>query len=200
MTSPPTAETLTSPLRTDADVLARIEQLIAPADRVRQSLWLFFLDQDQAQLPVVMPIADVPDDPDPELVGNLCWTIAEALGGSGPAGSVVITLTHPGPASPGDADRTWHTRLRDGAAAHDAHVRMMCLATPEGVAPLSLSSATGAVFCEPKPRSAYDERNAASTPASPARTPASPARPSAPTVSRGTGSRTQAASTGTAPT
>lgn len=137
MSTHPGTTMLTSPLRTDADVLARIAQLIAPADRERRSLWLFFLDRDQAQLPVVMPIADVPDDPDPELVGNLCWTIAEALGKGGPASSVVIALTHPGPASPGAADRAWHSRLRDGAAAHDAHVRMMCLATPEGVAPLS---------------------------------------------------------------
>jgi hypothetical protein len=125
------------PVRTDPEVRDRVKQLIEPYVRLRHSLWLFFLDGNDVQLPVVVPINDVPDDPEPELVGNLCWIIAEVLGENEPEGSVVITLTRPGPAVPDDADRIWHDRLRDGAAAHSARIRMMCLATPDGVVPLT---------------------------------------------------------------
>lgn len=125
------------PVHTDSEVRERVEQLIEPKVRLRHSLWLFFLDANDVQLPVIVPIDDVPDDPDPELVRNLCWIIAEVLGENEPDGSVVITLTRPGPAVPDGADQIWRERLRDGAAAHSACVRMMCLATPDGVVPLT---------------------------------------------------------------
>jgi hypothetical protein len=136
MTTPPSTATLSRPLRTDTDILTRIEQLIDPIDRVRPGLWLFFLDQNQAQLPVVVPIEDIPDDPEPQLVGNLCWTVAQVMGYGLPADSLVIARTRPGPATPDETDRTWYIRLRDAAALHGAPVRMICLATPEGVLPL----------------------------------------------------------------
>jgi hypothetical protein len=109
-------------------------------DLQRHSLWLFFLDRDDVQSPVIVPVEDVPDDPEPELVGNLCWIIAEVLGDTEPEGSVVITRTRPGRAEPDVHDRIWHGRLRDGAATHSARIRMMCLATPEGVLPLTSDS------------------------------------------------------------
>jgi hypothetical protein len=133
MTTPPQL----APLHTDADVLRRVDQLIEPDARLRQTLWLFFLDRNQQQLPVVVPIDDVPDDPDPELVGSLCFIIAEVLGDAEPKGSVVLVLTRPGAAAPGYADRTWRDRLKDAADEHGARIRMMCLATPDGVVPLT---------------------------------------------------------------
>jgi hypothetical protein len=128
-------DTPPQPVHTDPEVRKRVEQLIEPGVRLRHSLWLFFLDGNDVQLPVIVPIDDVPDDPDPELVGNLCWIIAEVLGDN--EGSVVITLTRPGPAVTDGPDRVWHDRLRDAAAAHSARIRMMCLATPDGVVPLT---------------------------------------------------------------
>lgn len=133
MTTPPEL----APLHTDADVLRRVDQLIEPDARLRQTLWLFFLDRNQQQLPVVVPIDDVPDDPDPELVGSLCFIIAEVLGDAEPEGSVVLVLTRPGAVTPGHADRTWRDRLKDAAAEHGARIRMICLATPDGAVPLT---------------------------------------------------------------
>jgi hypothetical protein len=133
MTTPPEL----APLHTDADVLRRVDQLIQPDARLRETLWLFFLDRNQQQLPVVVPIDDVPDDPEPELVGNLCCIVSEVLGDSEPEGSVVFVLTRPGPMTPDYADRTWRDRLRDAAAAHGTRIRMMCLATPGGVVTLA---------------------------------------------------------------
>lgn len=139
MTNPPGL----APVHTEDDVLRRVDQLIEPDMRRRQSLWLFFLDRNQQQLPVVVPIDDVPDDPDPELVGNLCFIVSEVLGDSEPQGSVVFVLTRPGPVMPEEPDRTWRDRLRDAAAEHGARIRMMCLATPEGVVPLALGLSRG---------------------------------------------------------
>lgn len=137
MTTPHMAETLTGPVRTDADVLSRVELLIDPIERVRQSLWLFFLDRDDKQSPVVVPIEDVPQVPDPDEVGNLCWIVADVLGSTEPEGSVIIILTRPGPAVVDEPDRIWQERLRDGAILHGARIRMICLATPDGVLPLT---------------------------------------------------------------
>ena len=137
MTTPHMADTLPSPVRTDADVLSRVDLLIDPVDRLRQSLWLFFLDRGDIQSPVVVPIEDVPEDPEPDEVGNLCWIIAEVLGSTEPAGSVIVTLTRPGPAAIRETDRIWHERLQDGAILHGARIRKICLATPDGVVALS---------------------------------------------------------------
>jgi hypothetical protein len=127
------ADTPTGPVRTDADVLSRVELLIDPVDRLRQSLWLFFLDRDDIQSPVVVPIEDVPDDPEPDEVGSLCWIIAEVLGSTEPEGSVIVTLTRPGQAAIRETDRIWHERLQDEAISHGARIRKICLATPDGV-------------------------------------------------------------------
>jgi hypothetical protein len=133
----PGADPRNSPIRTDDEILARVEQLIEPRWRTLRSLWLFFLDRNQTQLPVVTPIDDVPDDPEPELVERLCWIISEVLSEAEPEGSVVITLTRPGPAAAEQLDLVWRDRLKDGAATHGVRIRMTCLATPDGVLPLA---------------------------------------------------------------
>jgi hypothetical protein len=45
----------------------------------------------------------------------------------------VITLTRPGPAEFGDVERHWYHVLTDGGRQHDTPLRMLCLATPDGV-------------------------------------------------------------------
>jgi hypothetical protein len=134
---PPHVPELTAPIRTDAEVLRRVEQIIDPDSRWQRSLWLFFLDRDDMQLPVIAPVDDLPDDPEPEVVERLCWVIAEVLSGEEPGGSVVMSLTRSGPAAVEDTDRVWHDRLRKAASKHAVRIRMMCLATPDGVQPLT---------------------------------------------------------------
>ncbi len=140
MTTPHMADTLTGPVHTDADVLSRVELLIDPIDRLHRSLWLFFLDRDGVQAPVVVPIDNVPDDPDPDEVGKLCWIIAEVLRNTEPDGSAIVALTRSSPAVIGEMDRNWQERLKDGAILHGARIRLICLATPDGVLPLDGTS------------------------------------------------------------
>jgi hypothetical protein len=131
--SPPPYSPLDDPLRTDEEILARIGQLIPPESRQWRSLVLFFLDGDSRTLPVVVPIDDVPEDPDPAVVKNLCWILSQVLGEQEPDASVVIMLTRPGAPEPECTDLVWRDRLASAAAGQGVRVRLLCLATPGGL-------------------------------------------------------------------
>ncbi len=125
-----------SPVRTDDDVLRRVDLLLDENARQLRSMVLLFLDADGVQLPVVVPIDDVPERPDPLVVGNLCWICAEAATRY-PGGSAILVLTRPGAAEPDEADRRWYQLLLEAARQHHAPIRMVCLATPVSVRSLS---------------------------------------------------------------
>jgi hypothetical protein len=130
----PRSELLAIPVRTDADVLARVALIIDGEARRLRALWLFFLDSDGLQNEVVVPIDCIPDLPDPQLVGSVCNVVSRLLSGSdADAGMAVIALSRPGIADLGDADRHWLSALQQGAATHRSPIRMLCLATPDGV-------------------------------------------------------------------
>jgi hypothetical protein len=123
---------LASPVRTDDDVLRRVDLLLDDSARQLRSVLLLLLDADGVQLPVTVPIDDVPERPDPVIVGNLCWIIAEALT-LYPGGSAVVVVTRPGAGQVGDADRYWARNLDRFGREHGAPIRLLCLATPSGV-------------------------------------------------------------------
>jgi hypothetical protein len=123
---------IASPVRTDDDVLRRVDLLLDETARQLRSVVLLLLDADGVQLPVAVPIGDVPERPDPLIVGNLCWIIAEALT-LYPGGSAVVVVTRPEAGPVGDADRYWASNLDRFAREHGASIRMLCLATPSGV-------------------------------------------------------------------
>lgn len=132
---------LTAPLDTDQDVLRRVDCLLDRDSRHRRSLWLLFLSGECVQLPVVVPVDDVPDRPDPELVGNLCGVIADVLDDAAPGGSAVVTLTRPGGAAVDETDVYWFRALYSAARERGASIRMLCLATQTGVRQLTLDDA-----------------------------------------------------------
>jgi hypothetical protein len=96
------------PLTTDDAVLERVVQLIGPAIVTRR-LWLMFVDGDQRQAPVMMPIDDLPPRPD-----NMVDALGEVLAGfvpdlatdTGP-GSVVFVLERLGDERVTPDDRAW---------------------------------------------------------------------------------------------
>jgi hypothetical protein len=132
---PPRCSPVDDP-RTDEDILSAIGQLIPPGSRDWQSLVLFFLDGDRT-LPVVVPIDDVPEDPEPAVLENLCWILSQVLGEHEPDASVVIMLTRPGTAEPDSTDLIWRKRVAEAAAGRGVRVRLMCLATPGGLRALA---------------------------------------------------------------
>ena len=136
---------LMAPLDTDADVLDRIDQLIAENARRDRSLWLLFLAADAVQLPVVVPIDDVPAYPDPGTAGSICDVIAHVINSVAPGGSVVISLVRDNGRGVTDSDQHWLMALRAAAARTGVHLRMFCVATTEGVR--RLEPAGGSTAC-----------------------------------------------------
>jgi hypothetical protein len=136
-TTPPPYSPADDPLRTDKEILDRIGQLIQPEARQWRSLVLFFLDGDARALPVVVPIDDVPEDPDPAVIKNLCWILSQVLDEQVPGASVVIMLTRPGAAEPDSTDLLWGDRLASAASGQGVQVRLLCLATPAGLLALT---------------------------------------------------------------
>jgi hypothetical protein len=100
----PADPVMTDPVVTDQDVLRRVDRLMDQDARRQRSVWLLFLAGDGVQLPVVVPIDDVPERPDPQLVGNLCHVIAHVLADAAPEGSAVVTLARPGSETVDDTD------------------------------------------------------------------------------------------------
>jgi hypothetical protein len=124
---------LLAPLDTDTDVLDRVDQLISLDARRDRSLWLMFLAADAVQLPVVVPIDDVPANPDPRAAGSICDVIACVLNDAAPGGSVVITLARDNGRAVTESDQRWFTALQAAAAQTGISLRMFCLATPDAV-------------------------------------------------------------------
>jgi hypothetical protein len=123
---------LLTPISTDADVLSRVDQLIDTDERRDRSLWLFFLTADGIQVPVVVPIDDMPIDPDPDTVGSICHLVRDVLRDSVPGGSAVVTLVRDSGLIVSGPDRQWLTALRSAAASAGLPLRMLCLATRDG--------------------------------------------------------------------
>jgi hypothetical protein len=120
-------------LRTDDDVLRRVDLLMDENARQLRCVLLVFLAADGVQLPAAVSIDDVPERPDPVLAGSVCWLITETLSQHAADGSAVVALARPGAAQPDDVDRRWCELLLATARQHGARVRMVCLATPAGV-------------------------------------------------------------------
>ena len=126
-------ELLAVPVVTDNDVLARVAAIIEPSARRQRSLWLFFIERDCSQANLIVPIDDVPERPEAAVVANVCYVASESVARAPRILSVIIALTRPGPVRRTESDRHMLRALQHGAAKHSTPVRMLVLATPEGV-------------------------------------------------------------------
>ena len=127
------AEFLIGPVISDEDVLGRVAAVIEPAARFRRTLWLLFLDNDNTQADLVLPADGLPSPPGAAAAGHVCYLASESIAQAPGLVSVVITLTRPGTLPRTDADRHLLRALQHGADRYGTPVRMLCLATPEGV-------------------------------------------------------------------
>lgn len=127
------AAELLVPVISDDDVLDRVAAVIGPAARHRRTLWLLFLERDGTQADRVMPADGLPDRPGAAAAAHVCYLASESIGQAPRLVSVVITLTRPGALQRTDADRHLLRALQHGADRYATPVRMLCLATPEGV-------------------------------------------------------------------
>jgi hypothetical protein len=91
------------PVRNDEDVRRRWRSLLGDGGFQRTTLWIVWYDADGRQLPVVVPIDDLPQALEPAALQNLMIILAEP--GSMGAASVALALSRPGPGSVTATDR-----------------------------------------------------------------------------------------------
>jgi hypothetical protein len=123
-----------SPVITDADVLARVDAVIEPGARRERSLWLFFFYSDGTQAPVIVPLDGMPETPEEEDAEVPFHMLRHFYGlDGGDDLSFVLTICRDGSLDLIASDRQWLRLLQQGITEYAAPVRMICLATPEGV-------------------------------------------------------------------
>jgi hypothetical protein len=81
MTTTTIDEARQAPLITDEDIRRRVAELIGRAN-IRQ-LWLLFLDSENVQLPMLIPIDGLPAEPTEEQTARVVTNIAELMGDIG---------------------------------------------------------------------------------------------------------------------
>lgn len=95
-------------VRTDADLFRLWQELMGPWGFGTRTLWLLFLSADGYPAKVIVPIEDVPVEPDVAVIRNLQMIVAEL----DLVGSVPLLLSRPGRAAMTAADRRWAAALR----------------------------------------------------------------------------------------
>jgi hypothetical protein len=113
-------------LRTGGDALAVLLQLVGPERAGPPALWFVLLDADDAVLPVVLPITDVPLRADHEVARRLVAVLATVLASDAPGGSIVIGLVRAAGGDRGAFEAAWIPALR--GAADDVGVRLWAVA------------------------------------------------------------------------
>lgn len=116
------------PLTSDALIEKRVGDLIGRANR--RQLWVLFLDSEDVQCPVIIPIDGLPSNP-------------PGGGGPGPAirravdeleaTSVILVWERYADAELGSADRAWIRALHESCAESEVRVRAVLLSHRSGV-------------------------------------------------------------------
>jgi hypothetical protein len=101
--TPPPPGTL---VRNAVDLGRVWQRLMGPGGFGIRTLWLLFLDEQNRLQGALMPIEDVPAEPDVPSVRNLARVVADLLE-DGEAASIAVLLSRPGPRAMTGADRRW---------------------------------------------------------------------------------------------
>ena len=118
------------PLVSDDDLFARVESLVPVA--VRRQLWTLFLDADEVQLPMVVPLEGIPEHPDGQAVER--WGDAlDAVSAEFAVAAVVFVLERPGPQADTPSDVAWRRALRRLAEGRRYAVRAVFTCASDGV-------------------------------------------------------------------
>jgi hypothetical protein len=115
-------------LATDEALLERVRDLVEGA--YRQQLWFMFLDDDDRQLPILVPL-DVPDRPGEEHSDPLNPFVAALVDEVRPR-SIVVVLERPGPDWLTVSDREWFAVVERACRAAGVVRRGPILAHDDG--------------------------------------------------------------------
>jgi hypothetical protein len=128
-TTPRYEETRLQPLVTDALIEERVAALVGRA--CQRQLWFLFLDEDQVQLPLLVPIDDPPTQPE-ENIGNLVRLVEEAMEATD-AHSVVVVIERYAEAVLTANDRAWAGSIHNAFDAQAIPLRGILLSHRRGV-------------------------------------------------------------------
>ncbi len=123
-----------TPVTTIAQAQDRVAQLVGSA--IRRQLWLMLLDRDGVQLPVVIPIEDIPLRPQSGHLTELAARFAELLDSYAPGGSVILTLERPGGADLTAPDQAWASELRTSFGS-TLRITALFVASDDGIVELA---------------------------------------------------------------
>lgn len=127
---------------TDDDLLEHWQRLMGRGGFGRRSLWIIFLDEHGDTLPQILPIDDVPLEPDELLLANLPDLLTNTMHSTA-ASSVAFLLSRPGSAALTDADRGWAVGVMH-AVSPPMRRGLIHLATADRVRVLAPDDLTGA--------------------------------------------------------
>lgn len=123
-----------APVTTVAQAQDRVAALVGPA--IARKIWFMMLDRDGVQMPVLVPLDDIPPYPEPGELGPFADSLGTLLRELAPGGSTILTLERPGTAELTVHDRAWATELRASVGAA-TRVLAMFLAHDDGVVVLT---------------------------------------------------------------
>lgn len=118
------------PLLTDDDVLERARSIVGTA--VKRTLWVFLLDDENVQLPVLLPIDDYPGTPYGGNAERIAAGLAEVMEATPAVQVVFVWERHRAEATTED-ERVWARELSLACAAADVRVRAQLISHARGV-------------------------------------------------------------------
>ncbi len=129
-------EAHSQPLLTERDMISRIDALLAPASNPAQ-LWVLILDSLRRQTPVIIPIDDRPELPNPRSLNSLARALREIVQGDadGP-GSAIFVIERLGTDRITAADLRWAAALAGACERARVTVTGTFLLSPHRVSPL----------------------------------------------------------------
>ncbi|MEO7005676.1 MAG: hypothetical protein ABI275_10285 [Terrimesophilobacter sp.] len=122
-------ETRLQPLTTDDLVHERVSDLIGRA--IQHQLWFLFLDDDHVQLPLVIPVGELPTRPD-AFLGTIAAQLHEAMEAAA-ARAVIVVIERYADAALTGADREWALAIHDSFEQAGVVVRAILLSHRHGV-------------------------------------------------------------------
>jgi hypothetical protein len=129
MIPPNYEETRLQPLTTDALVQERVADLIGRA--IQHQLWFLFLDDDQVQLPLIIPMGELPARPD-DFLGTVAARLHEAMEAEA-ASAVIVVIERYADAALTSADRDWARAIHNNFEQAGVAVRAILLSHRRGV-------------------------------------------------------------------
>lgn len=129
MKTPSYQDTTTQPLTSQVLIEERVRALIGRA--CRHQLWFLFLDGNQVQLPLMIPLDDLPSAPD-DTVHDLARAMGRAMEAAN-AESIIVVIERYASAGLTSADIAWAQGIHDAFDLEKLHLRGVLLSHNRGV-------------------------------------------------------------------